>query len=587
MRKTLKTKKLLFPLVMVSVSVLVGCTNSDYDFNEIDMTLGLGGGELVIPTSSTKEIALDDILKLEEGESVRILDNGDYAFVQDGDIVETNANVEKVTLTETDLGKETLKLKDYLPNDAKNTARAGELSLPIEASPEPVLTFEFEADQPEIVAITSAKVTANMMLIVNFSPELAQCISSIDALVWELPMYMEIGEVIGHNKVTCTRTDKENRIVLKDVPTNKDLEIKAPIIGLDFTDDKELDITDGHLMLKGVLKLGINTQIEVTAEQLQTADKWVLESNLMLDGITIDEAVGKFEPNIDLSDLGDIEVSDTPDFLKEDGVNIDLANPQIIVAVDNEMDVPAFFHATLEAIDGGVVRTTIPINNIQISPETKDTICICRDANLVYDKYKTYTMYEVSNLSDLISTIPDRIKLAAEMEADHSTDASFVLGHEYTITTSYRIEAPIAFGENANIVYTDSIVDIHGELDGFELNEGAYLEVTADVVNNLPIFLSTKVTPLGVDENDLSGDLKVTVEDNLPAAKDGEAAQGTLKIKLEGDIQQLDKLMFTISGKAKDGTDKVTGVTLNKNIHSLKLDNVNAKIVGTVIYDAN
>ena len=173
------------------------------------------------------------------------------------------------------------------------------------------------------------------------------------------------------------------------------------------------------------------------------------------------------------------------------------------------------------------------------------------------------------------------------MEADHSTDASFVLGHEYTITTSYRIEAPIAFGENANIVYTDSIDDIHGELDGFELSEGAYLEVTADVVNNLPIFLSTKVTPLGVDENDLSGDLKVTVEDNLPAAKDGEAAQGTLKIKLEGDIQQLDKLMFTISGKAKDSTDKVTGVTLNKNIHSLKLDNVNAKIVGTVIYDAN
>lgn len=571
MRKTLKTKKLLFPLVMASVSVLVGCTNSDYDFNEIDMTLGLGGGELVIPTSSTKEIALDDILKLEEGESVRILDNGDYAFVQDANTVVTNVNVEKVSLTGHPIDDNEIKLnlKDLIENESYNSARAGENYVTIKTqNPVKMLEYDYEAKQDEIKSITEAKVTAEMFLTVIFSQALAQNITTIDELTWVLPDYME--------------TDNGTNIVkLEDVKNGHTEPVKINKINFK---DSELKCDDG-IALDIEVKLSINTKVPV--DKLQNIDEWNLSANFMLNEITINEVVGKFEPDIDLNDLGDVEINDTPDFLKEDGVNVDLANPQIIVKVDNRMNVPAYIVGELIATKDGRDKTVKIPEKIELSPTTENLICICRDKKLVDEKYKDYTKYEVSDLSELISTIPDRIRFIANTEANHDVDASFKLGTDYAITTSYHIEAPIAFGENANIVYTDSIVDIHGELDGFELSEGAYLEVTANVVNNLPIFLSTKVTPLGVDENDLSGDLKVTVEDNLPAAKDGEAAQGTLKIKLEGDIQQLDKLMFTISGKAKDGTDKVTGVTLNKNIHSLKLDNVNAKIVGTVIYDAN
>ena len=45
--------------------LMTGCTNSDYDFNNVDKTMGFGG-DLTLPTSSTMNIPLKDILKLKE-----------------------------------------------------------------------------------------------------------------------------------------------------------------------------------------------------------------------------------------------------------------------------------------------------------------------------------------------------------------------------------------------------------------------------------------------------------------------------------------------------------------------------------------
>lgn len=580
MNKT-SAKGLLLPLVMASASVFVGCTNNDYDFNEIDLTLGLGGNELVIPTSSTKEIALDDILKLNEGDCVKILDNGDYVFTQEGaEVDEVHPSIEKVTLLQAsdpqsfDFNIDDA-LRSALPADVRSKKAADGFTFPINLEQE-VLKFEYEATQPEILSLTSADVTINLGLSVNFSPNLAQCIGTFDELTIQLPSYMVVDGVEG------------NVLKLNNVSTNDGININVNVSKLDFSNNDGLVISEGgHMHLTGNLVLGIKTNVEITSDKLQYLNNCYLSSSMVLDAITINGAKGKFDPKIDLNDLGDVEVSGTPDFLKDDAVVIDLANPQILVEINSDLDVAAKINANLVSTKGETTLKTLNINGIKIHPNTLTQICICRDASKVNAAYAGYDKYEVADLSELIRTIPDRIKFGATTKVDNTDDSSFELSHEYHIKPSYSIIAPIAFGKDANIVYTDSIDGMHDDIDGLELAKDAYLEVTADVANKLPVFLDTKVTPLGVDGNDLSSLVNVIVENNIPAADKGETATGTLKITVRGDVKQLDKLKFTIGGKASDGDNSVTGVTLNKNEHSLKLYNISAKLVGKIIYDAN
>ena len=55
----MKASLLLASLLTLGFSV-TGCTNDDYDFDQIDATMGFGSGELEIPASSTMNIPLSD-----------------------------------------------------------------------------------------------------------------------------------------------------------------------------------------------------------------------------------------------------------------------------------------------------------------------------------------------------------------------------------------------------------------------------------------------------------------------------------------------------------------------------------------------
>ena len=80
MKRKQKRVTLLLASLLVGGFLVTGCTNSDYDFNEIDATMGFGGDGLELPASSTMDIPLKDVLDLEENGSVKLDDEGNYLF---------------------------------------------------------------------------------------------------------------------------------------------------------------------------------------------------------------------------------------------------------------------------------------------------------------------------------------------------------------------------------------------------------------------------------------------------------------------------------------------------------------------------
>ena len=86
-------KMMLPALLLLGGSVVVSCTDNNYDLSDIDMTVGIGNGELSIPTSSTTTIKLSEVLELEENGDVKEDADGTYRFFKKGDAVSPTTSV--------------------------------------------------------------------------------------------------------------------------------------------------------------------------------------------------------------------------------------------------------------------------------------------------------------------------------------------------------------------------------------------------------------------------------------------------------------------------------------------------------------
>ena len=76
---------------------------------------------------------------------------------------------------------------------------------------------------------------------------------------------------------------------------------------------------------------------------------------MSMGDITITSAKGKFNPDIDLGNLGNIKINDVPDFLTGDDVNVNLHNPVIELEINSDIAVTGkVSHASASASTGKV-----------------------------------------------------------------------------------------------------------------------------------------------------------------------------------------------------------------------------------------
>lgn len=309
--------------------------------------------------------------------------------------------------------------------------------------------------------------------------------------------------------------------------------------------------------------------------------------------ITVTSAYGKFNPDIDLNELGNVEITGVPDFLTDGNVVVDLYNPQILLTVTNDMAIGGVINGIITSHKEGNDPVSIPVNGINVKPSGTTNVCICRRAEAV-----DATLYDqvlpIANLSDLISTIPDNITFDAEATADSKTDGSFDFGKQYTIQPNYRIEAPITFDADARIVYKDTLDGWNDDISDFELAEDSYVSMSATVENRVPAYLDLQVSAVDVDGNVMSeNDITVEVSTTVLASADGENSAETpltvnIRQKSEGAFSRLDGLVFNVEARAsEDGQNPVVGKTLNAKKHFIIARDINVKLVGKVIGDFN
>jgi hypothetical protein len=590
-KKQMKASLLLVSLLTAGFLV-TGCTNDDYDFDQIDATMGFGGGELEIPASSTMNIPLSDILELEENGSVKIAANGDYLFQLTGsDASSASPMISPIHLTGKS-DKHTITLGTS--SAAKGTRAAGtHLSF---VSPRQQM-FVYNGTDAAVKSLKSAEVDGEIELkIILTLGGLSSAINKINKATLTLPGYLEISQVTGNgNGVPMVYGSK---ITMENVSTSRNLQLTIKAKKLDFEkqDDygKVVIGDNGSIKMDGYFDLGIEADVTRVPTSALTIGAYV-----NVNDITLKSATGIFDPEINIASLGDVTVTGVPDFLSEDGVRADLENPQIILSIQNDMDAAAKVSAKVISTKNGQNLATVQLPEMHIykttvTPVTK--ICICRHKTAeLTDQYGAANVYEVSNLATLINQhIPDHVQITdVKTKADLSQEMTIEFGRNYNVVPSYEIYAPLAFAKDAVIEYADDFDGWNDDLDDLELSEGTYVRLTADAQNLVPATLIVEATPLGLEGTDISNLIEVNVKKGtVKASADGvKAATSPLEIelreKVKGGLQKLDGLSYKVKGKASHDGTTVTGINLNSKKHTLKLENIKVKLVGKVIGNFN
>lgn len=590
-KKQMKASLLLASLLTLGFSV-TGCTNDDYDFDQIDATMGFGSGELEIPASSTMNIPLSDILELEEGGSVKIAANGDYLFQLTGSDASSASPMISPIVLRGNSYSNTLTLN---ANSAAKGTRAAGSHLSFVSPKE--LMFKYNGTDAAVKSLKSAEVAGEIELKINLTlGGLSSAINKINKATLTLPGYLQISSVNGNgNGVPMVNGSK---ITVENVSTSRNLQLTIKAKKLDFANQdaygKVVIGNNGSIKMDGYFDLGIEANVTGVPTSALS-----IGANVTVNDITLKSATGIFDPEINISSLGDVSVTGVPGFLSEDGVRADLDNPQIILSIKNDMDAAAKVSAKVISTKNGQNLATVQLPEMNICkttvvPVTK--ICICRhNTEELTAQYGAANVYEVSNLATLINQhIPDHVQITdVKTKADLSQEMTIEFGRYYHVVPSYEIYAPLAFAEDAVIEYADDFDGWNDDLDDLELSEGTYVRLTADAQNLVPATLIVEATPLGLEGTDISNLIEVNVKKGtVKASADGVTAVNSpleieLREKVKGGLQKLDGLSYKVKGKASHDGTTVTGINLNSEKHTLKLANIKVKLVGKVIGNFN
>ena len=265
----------------------------------------------------------------------------------------------------------------------------------------------------------------------------------------------------------------------------------------------------------------------------------------------------------------------------------DVDNPQIWLTLQSNLPLGGYVEAKLSSTTSteDVILSKAKGNQLPIAANGTTRLVICRKAPT---GLSGYTPVIAPDLSKLIMKLEEGMKIdinVTKFEAEQSGDVTIKLGYDYVLTPDYSFKAPLALGDQAEIVYKENEGDWNKDLKDFQLTASSMVSLTASVNNGVPADLEVNIKPLDVNGNELTGLIVTPIQKMVPA---GETA-GTIKYEItdpQGQgLKQLNGVEYELLVTAPSvGTEK--GKTLNKD-QKITIKTTDLQLNGKVIIDAN
>lgn len=211
-------------------------------------------------------------------------------------------------------------------------------------------------------------------------------------------------------------------------------------------------------------------------------------------------------------------------------------------------------------------------NKIVVNPGM-NKICVSRLGGI-----SGWTNVVVPELSNVIRTIPDDIRIECKA-AVAQKPAVFELGHVYTFEIDNEVVAPLSFGPDLVLTYSDSDEGWDEDLKDYNFKS---VMVTLEAVNTIPLVLKPEVTP--IFKQGYASTVEVNIQGEIGGGTLANPVTSKLTIELKGigaNLDGLDGIEYLFHA-----TSPAAGATLNEK-QSVKLTNVSLTIKGGFTVDLN
>lgn len=570
MKKRLTNKTFSCAFVLLS-SCMLSCVDSEYDLSkDLDMTVTVGGENLTIPASNTKNITLEKIFDLNEESTVKADADGNYALSQTGKGSDTRVSIEEITIKSSEIALQSARTElNYMMSPSGT----------LEATVNDKTSFSIDKRNitTDVTELYSSDVIMPASLRMNI--EGSNSLTLKKGFQIEFPDYMTITTTDQRVKITGSVLTFIQDI---NVSQNSALYIPIQVTRIDFESmgtGKGL-VAPGHLVIADDINIsGTSTTTGGSAIQM------IMDTEIKIDEIQLTQVTAKVNPEINVS-IDPIAINNLPDFLKDEQVRIDMTDPKIYLTVSNTSPVEVNFSGVLKSYKGGKLLASVPVgqspNLITIPGNQPDEYIICLH-RLNKNVEGADASVTVENLNDLIETIPDEIRMD-NIEAKASDKrCTIVLGSTYNVKTDYEINAPLQFNEGTNIVYSDVIDNWNKDVKDLSVKE---VVITMDAQNSIPLTMNMEVKAINKNGTVLNS-ISTEVSSQIAAGTMENAKVTPLEITLKSTdakaFKELDGLKYEVSATSSAET---SGKVLNKNQY-LRLENMTIKIKGGVTVDMN
>lgn len=569
---------------------VVGCVDHDYDLSEdIDVTIQLGGDNLTLPGSGTDQLFLSKILDLEQGSSIKAVENdgeyglakGDYVLIQDGNSSPSRFEVPEVSLGHINGSTSTTVLPEFY-----NPGGQSVISNPTDMIHNTIRLSDDNVTR-DLVSLESADMDVKMKLNVRYTSSDFTGTAYVEkgyTITFDKCWTVEVGD-----EATAQYLESVNPYTLRfkqryGISPDQGLSarvrlVRADLIGLPAGQGL---YAPGKFLIENQVVSSGDVSIDVADLPAGSRANITVVSEISVSDARLLKVRGIVDPKINISETK-FDINDIPDFLSDPENHLDLSNPQVTLSITNNSPLPITLNGRLTSYSKGNEIAEVGIG------ESYGTAPVIAHANGTTDIIISRAPVAgaadnivVPELSTLLNTIPDLISFHDAVSKAVPQVSEFILGSTYTFDCDYTAVIPLAFGDAMQLHYTHIDDNWDEDLEKYNFNTAV---VTADVVNTIPLDMTPDAVALDAHGNDYTT-IDVDVDGTVSAGTIAQPSVTQLKITLKStgkNISGLDgvKLLFYATAN-----DSFTGTNLNKD-QAVKFENIKITLKGGVLVDLN
>lgn len=555
---------------MMAAAASASSCNEDYNLTkDIDTDISIDG-DISAPLGDSELILVDDFLNLgnDDSDVLKSDDSGNYYISVAGSGTSSDVSLPVFSFSDnlvTGGGYMARIYKSELPLPGSGTVPSISYTKSFNASTTPLTVNE---DVPsEITAVRSVQASGTVAISMRLSAGKA----TISSLVMDFPDYLKFADV---KDASMTLNTDGNILTIRGMElTASPKRLDLYITGVDF--DK---IPAGQGFIASQHKIVLNDEIALGSFDISAVlsdfgttvqaipSEISADISLAISSLDVKSAEVKADPSISIDPVN-VKVGTLPEFVRGDGVVLDLYNPALMLNVNNRTPLKLDLNADIRSYKGS------DVNSVHIGSATGGAP-VALNASAVNKLYVSrtgddvpagMTSVVVPGLSSIISNVPERIGISGISVKAADEFVTLVPGSRYDVTYDYEVAAPLAFGKDVHIAYS---TDFTGWSETFDDDSFSVDVRNADVkfefVNMIPLGISLSADAIDSDGKVIPG-IAVTLDGSAPAGSVENPSVTALTLNMKGkaeDMRRLDGIRIDLVGS---DPDNMLGVCLNRN----------------------